>query len=216
MKKRIGIIGTGNVGKALATGFLRHGYQAMIGSRSPEKLKILRSSIGQALAIGTFKEAAGFAEVVVFAVKGTAAKEAIVTVGSDALAGKVVIDTTNPIADVPPVHGVFQFFTERNESLMEQLQRVAPNARFVKAWNSVGSVHMVDPQFAGARPTMFICGNDQDAKRVVSDILNEFGWDAEDMGEAESARPIEALGQLWCIPYLRSNQRNHAFRLLKA
>jgi predicted dinucleotide-binding enzyme len=214
MKQRIGIIGTGDVGKALAKGFLRHGHQVMIGSRSADKLAGIRSSIGQELATGTFKEAAGFAEIVVLAVKGTAAREAITSAGAE-LAGKVVIDTTNPIADAPPVNGVLQFFTGRNESLLEQLQQAAPSARFVKAWNSVGSAHMDDPHFPGGKPTMFICGNDQAAKGMVTAILGDFGWEAEDMGAAESARAIEPLCQLWCIPGLRANQWNHAFKLLK-
>jgi predicted dinucleotide-binding enzyme len=216
MKQRIGIIGTGDVGKALAKGFLRHGHQVMIGSRNADKLAALRSSIGQELATGTFKEAAGFAEIIILAVKGTAAKEAIAGIGDAALAGKVVIDTTNPIADAPPVNGVLQFFTGRNESLLEQLQQTAPSAHFVKAWNSVGSPHMDDPHFAGGRPTMFICGNDQSAKSMVAAILRDFGWDAEDMGAVESARALEPLCQLWCIPGLRSNQWSHAFKLLKA
>jgi 8-hydroxy-5-deazaflavin:NADPH oxidoreductase len=213
--KKIGIIGTGVVGKTLAAGFLRHGYPVMIGSRSPEKLEVLKRSIGGQLATGTCKEAVAFSEIVVLAVKGTGAKEAIVGIGDEQLAGKVVIDTTNPIADAPPVKGVFQYFTERNDSLLEQLQRTSPKARFVKAWNSVGSVHMVDPKFPEGRPTMFICGDDPDAKRIVSDILQEFGWAAADMGESESARAVESLGMLWCIPKLRWNRSNHAFKLLE-
>jgi predicted dinucleotide-binding enzyme len=216
MKPRIGIVGTGSVGKALAAGFLRHGYEVMVGSRSPDKLAAVRGSVGDAVHTGTVQEAAAFAEVLVLAVKGTAAKGAVASIGAESLYGKVVIDTTNPIADVPPVNGVFRYFTDQNDSLMEQLQRAVPNARFVKAWNSVGSLHMVDPSFPGGRPTMFICGDDEDAKRIVADILNEFGWDAEDMGRATSASPIEHLGQLWCIPYLLANRRNHAFKLLKA
>jgi predicted dinucleotide-binding enzyme len=215
MKQQIGIIGTGNVGKTLAAGFLRHGYHVMIGSRSAEKLQAVQRGIGEPLAIGTLNEVARFAEIVILAVKGTGALEAIAMIESEQLANKVIIDTTNPIAEAPPINGVFQYFTQSNESLMEQMQRATPNARFVKAWNSVGSLHMVDPKFPGGRPTMFICGNDLDAKHLVSDILNEFGWDAEDMGQMESARAIEQLGRLWCIHYLRSNQRNHVFKLLK-
>jgi predicted dinucleotide-binding enzyme len=215
MKKRIGIIGTGNVGKTLAAGFLRHGYAVMVGSRSPDKLAALTNSLGPALATGTFAEAAAFGEIVVLAVKGTAAREAVASIGAEPLAGKVVIDTTNPIAEVPPVQGVFQFFTERNDSLMQQLQRAVPGARFVKAWSSVGSLHMVDPSFPDGKPTMFICGNDPDAKRSVSAILDEFGWGSADVGEAASAGPIEHLAQLWCIPYLRSGHTSHAFKMIE-
>jgi 8-hydroxy-5-deazaflavin:NADPH oxidoreductase len=215
MKQRIGIIGSGDVGKALAGGFLRHGYEVMIGSRDAEKLAALRSSVGAGLGIGTFAETVRFGEIVVFAVKGTAAKAAVASIGAGELAGKVVIDTTNPIADLPPVNGVLQFFTGRNESLLEQLQQAAPKARFVKAWSSVGAAHMDGPRFAGGAPTMFICGNDAEAKRAVAAILREFGWEPEDMGEQESARAIEPLCQLWCIPGLRANQWAHAFKLLK-
>jgi predicted dinucleotide-binding enzyme len=215
MKPKIGIIGTGDVGKALAKGFLRGGHEVMVGSRSPDKLTAVRNSVGNALATGTFKETASFAEVVVLAVKGTAAKDAVLAIGADTLAGKVVIDTTNPIADAPPVNGVLQFFTGRNESLLEQLQQAAPGARFVKAWSCVGSAHMVDPKFPGGRPTMFICGNDAQAKEVVTGLLSAFGWDAEDMGAVEGARAIEPLCQLWCIPGIRGNRWNHAFKLLK-
>lgn len=214
MNQKIGIIGTGNVGKALAKAFLRHGHPVMVGSRSPAKLEGWRGEIGDSLAFGTVKDAVAFADVVVLAVKGTAAKEAVSAIAAD-LAGKVVIDTTNPIADAPPVNGVLQFFTDRNDSLLEQVQRTAPRARFVKAWSSVGAAHMEGPRFPGGTPTMFICGNDPAAKGVVSEILRTFGWDAEDMGAAESARAIEPLCQLWCIPGLRSNQWNHAFKLLK-
>jgi 8-hydroxy-5-deazaflavin:NADPH oxidoreductase len=216
MKQRIGIIGSGDVGKALAGGFLRHGYEVMIGSRDAGKLAALRSSLGAGLGIGTFTEAVRFGQIVVLAVKGTAAQAAVASIGASELAGKVVIDTTNPIADLPPVNGVLQFFTGRNESLLEQLQQAAPQARFVKAWNSVGSAHMDSPRFAGGPPTMFICGNDAEAKRAVAEILREFGWDAEDMGQQESARAIEPLCQLWCIPGLRANQWMHAFKLLKS
>jgi 8-hydroxy-5-deazaflavin:NADPH oxidoreductase len=214
MKHKIGIIGTGDVGKALAKGFLDHGHPVMVGSRSPEKLAAIRSGVGS-IVTGTFKETAAFADVVVLAVKGTAAKDAILATGADALAGKVVIDTTNPIADAAPVNGVLQFFTDRNDSLLEQLQRAVPSARLVKAWSCVGHGHMVDPKFADGRPTMFICGNDQQSKEVVSGLLRDLGWDAEDMGAAESARAIEPLCQLWCIPGLRANRWNHAFKLLK-
>jgi predicted dinucleotide-binding enzyme len=213
MKRRIGIIGTGDVGKALAAGFIGHGHDVMIGSRHPDKLAALREGLGNSLATGTLKEAVVFAEVVVLAVKGSAALDAVTGLGAE-LSGKIVIDTTNPIADAAPINGVLQFFTGRNDSLLEQLQRALPKVRFVKAWNSVGAPQMVDPKFS-ARPSMFICGNDPDAKRVVSEVLQDFGWEAEDMGAAESARALEPLCQLWCIPGLRSNQWNHAFKLLK-
>jgi predicted dinucleotide-binding enzyme len=148
-------------------------------------------------------------------VKGTVAEAAIKLAGPNNLAGKVVIDTTNPIADAPPVNGVLQFFTSPNESLMEKLQKAAPQANLVKAWSSVGSPFMINPSFPGGPPTMFICGNDTAAKKIVGELLQRFGWDCEDMGSVEAARAIEPLCQLWCIPGILSNRWTHAFELLK-
>jgi predicted dinucleotide-binding enzyme len=163
---------------------------------------------------GTFEEAAKFAEVVVLAVKGTAAESAVDLAGAG-LDGKVVLDATNPIGDAPPQNGVLVYFTAANESLMERLQKKAPKAKFVKAFSSVGNAFMVNPDFGGTRPTMFICGNDADAKATATKLLDQFGWDAEDMGPVEAARPIESLCILWCLPGFLRNQWSHAFKLLK-
>ena len=149
------------------------------------------------------------------AVKGTAANEALAIAGEDSHAGKPVIDATNPIADEPTVNGVLRFFTSLDESLMEQLQRQYPRTRFVKAFSSVSSARMVNPRFEGGKPSMFICGNDGDAKQVVTGILEQFGWETEDMGAVEAARAIEPLCMLYCIPGFTRDQRTHAFKLLK-
>ena len=153
--------------------------------------------------------------MVVLAVKGTAAADALRLATAANLAGKLVIDATNPIADLPPVNGVLRFFTSFDESLMERLQREFPEARFVKAFNSVGNLRMVNPKFEGGKPTMFICGNDERARKVVSEILDQFGWETADMGMAEAARAIEPLCMLWCIPGLVRNEWSHAFKLLR-
>ncbi len=215
MAAPIGVIGSGVVGKTLAKGFLKAGHPVLLGSQNPGKLEEIQSEVGSSLRVGSFAQAAEFGEIIVLAVKGTAAVSIVASLDPKLLAKKVVIDTTNPIADAPPVNGVLQFFTGPNESLMEKLQTAAPLARFVKAWSSVGNAFMIEPSFAGTRPTMFICGNDSDAKRFVGEILVGFGWDPEDMGEVQSARAIEPLCQLWCIPGLRENRWQHAFRLLK-
>jgi 8-hydroxy-5-deazaflavin:NADPH oxidoreductase len=215
MSQKVGVIGSGVVGKVLAAGFIKHGREVMVGSRSAEKLAELRQEVGDGLRTGSFVEAAGFGQIVVLAVKGTAAEAAIAAIGAENLAGKVVIDATNPIADAPPQEGVLQFFTGPNESLMERLQRAAPKARFVKAWSCVGNAFMVDPQFPGGPPTMFICGDDADAKRTVAGILGDFGWAVADMGAVQAARAIEPLCQLWCIPGLRENRWGHAFKQLE-
>jgi predicted dinucleotide-binding enzyme len=125
-----------------------------------------------------------------------------------------LVDTTNPIADAPPSNGVLKFFTNLDESLMERLQREFGNVRFVKAFNSVGHACMVNPRFKGGKPTMFICGNDEPAKKIVHGILDQFGWETADMGKAEAARAIEPLCMLWCIPGFLRNDWVHAFQLL--
>jgi len=205
--KKVGIIGSGIVAKALAAGFLQLDYQVMMGSRDVNKINDV-----QGVFPGTVEETADFADLLVLAVKGTAAIKAIEKCNLD---GKTVIDTTNPIADKPPVNGVLQFFTDLNSSLGEQLQAAYPNANFIKAFNSVGNTSMVDPNYNGLKPTMFICGNNDKAKSQVNEILDRFGWEVEDMGGIEACRAIEPLCILWCIPGFLRGQWTHAFKLLK-
>jgi len=210
----IGIIGSGVVAQTLGTGFLKHGHRVMLGTREAAKLADWNKA-NPAGRVGSFAEAAQAAEVVVLAVKGGVAAAALRGAGAAQLAGKVVIDATNPIAEAAPVDGVLQFTTDLNDSLMEQLQREFPGAQLVKAFNSVGAARMVDPQYKEGRPTMFICGNDEAAKRTVGQILDQFGWETADMGKATAARAIEPLCMLWCIPGFLQNQWTHAFKLLK-
>ncbi len=210
---KIGIIGSGAVARALGTGFLKHGHDVTLGTRTLTNLDDWQRE-HPAGRIGSFAEAAAYGEAVVLAVRGAVATAALQAAGPENLAGKTVIDATNPLADAPPEHGVLRFFTDRDESLLELLQRDFPDARFVKAFNSVGSALMVDPGFPDGRPTMFICGNDGNAKAVVTRILDQFGWEAADMGRAEAARAIEPLCILWCIPGFLHGQWAHAFKLL--
>lgn len=212
---KIGILGSGVVAQTLAAGFLKHGYETMVGSREPAKLAEWKRENPKAL-LGTFSETAAFGEAVVLAVKGTVAPDALRLAGAANLAGKVVMDSCNPIADAPPDHGVLRFFTTFDESLMERLQREFQDVRFVKAFNSVGSARMINPQYAdGVRPTMFICGNDGAAKTTVGQIAEKFGWETADMGTVEAARAIEPLCILWCIPGFTRNEWTHAFKLLR-
>lgn len=214
MSKRIGILGTGIAGRALASGFLKHGHQVMIATRHPEKVAEWLDNNPEGR-VGSHKEVGAWAEVIVLASKGSAAEAAIALCDANNLANKIVIDATNPIADAAPTNGVLHYFTSLEESLMERLQKASPQARFVKAFNSVGNAYMVDPDFGGIKPTMFICGNDAGAKAEVTAILEQFGWEAEDMGGVEGARAIEPLCILWCIPGFTRNQWTHAFKLLK-
>jgi len=211
---KIGIIGSGVVAQTLGSGFLRHGHEVMLGTRDSSKLAdwLKANLTGK---VGGFAETGKFAELVVLAVKGGVAEDAVRGAGAANLAGKTVIDATNPIAEEAPVNGVLRFFTDMNRSLMEQLQQAFPEARFVKAFNSVGAGQMVNPAYKEGKPTMFICGNDEAAKQTVTKILDQFGWETADMGKAEAARAIEPLCMLWCIPGFLHNQWTHAFKLLK-
>ncbi|MBS1731719.1 MAG: NAD(P)-binding domain-containing protein [Bacteroidetes bacterium] len=213
---KIGVIGSGAVGRVLATAFLKEGHQVTLGSRNPNKDEVVKwlaeNPGGQA---GDFAATASFGELLVLATKGSVTMNAIELAGKQNLAGKVIIDATNPIAEKPPVNGVLSFFTTIEESFMEQLQKAVPEAKFVKAFNSVGNALMYKPELQGQKPTMFICGNDAGAKQKVAEILERFGWESEDMGTVEAARAIEPLCILWCITGFLKNDWMHAFKLLK-
>lgn len=209
---RYGVLGSGEVGQTLAEGFVSHGDDARIGSRSPGKLADYTRKTG--IAAGSFADVAAWGEALVLSVKGLGAEEALRLAGADRIAGKLIIDTTNPITDAPPQDGVLSYFTGPNESLMERLQLAYPAARFVKAFNCVGSAQMVDPKYAAGRPTMFYCGNDASARKHVAGILEKFGWEPADMGKAVAARAIEPLAVLWCIPGFLQDRWTHAFKVL--
>lgn len=211
---KVGILGSGEVAQTLGAGFLAHGHEVTLGTRDLSKLADWAAA-NPSGAIESFAGAAAFGEVLVLAVKGSVAQDVLRLAGAENLAGKPVLDTTNPIADAPPDNGVLHYFTSLDDSLMERLQRDVPGARFVKCFSSVGNTCMVDPDFGGRRPTMFICGDDAAAKGAAGEILDQFGWDVADMGGVEAARAIEPLCILWCIPGLLSNEWTHAFALLR-
>jgi predicted dinucleotide-binding enzyme len=210
----IGILGSGDVGKTLARGCLKYDYQVMIGSEHVDKLEEFKNE-NPKLQIATFEQTAQWADLLVLCVKGAAAENVVEKVKRH-ISGKTILDATNPIADAPPQNGVLKFFTNLEESLMERLQKIAPDAQFVKALNSVGAGLMINPIFEnGIKPTMFICGNNDDAKKKVSELVQKFGFEIEDLGKVESARAIEPLCILWCIPGFLKNEWTHAFKLLK-
>jgi len=215
MSKKIGIIGSGMVGQTLANGFITHGYEVMIGTNSPGKHAELKEKTAGKAKVGSFEETAKFGETIILATKGSATEAAFKSAGPSNFKGKTVLDATNPIAETAPVNGVLQYFVPMNDSLMERLQKTAPEANFVKCFSSVGAGSMVNPDFGGVKPTMFICGNNESAKQETKKILDLFGWEYEDMGAAEAARAIEPLAMLWCIPGFRQNRWSHAFKLLK-
>jgi predicted dinucleotide-binding enzyme len=211
---KVGVLGSGEVAQTLAAGFIKHGHQTMIGTRDKAKLADWLKTNPTAK-VGSFSDTAAFGEALVLAVKGSAAADVLRTAGIANLAGKPVMDACNPIADAPPVNGVLKFFTTLDNSLLEQLQSEFTAAHFVKAFNSVGAPQMVNPEFKAGKPTMFICGNDDDAKATTTKILDQFGWETADMGKVEAARAIEPLCLLWCILGFTKNEWTHAFKLLR-
>jgi predicted dinucleotide-binding enzyme len=214
---KIGILGSGEVGQMLASAFLNEGHEVMLGTRNTSKDEVVKwnnkNVIGQ---VGTFADTGKFGELLILAAKGKVIEEVIKQTGIANFRNKVVIDATNPISDAPPQNGVLKFFTSLDDSLMERIQKRIPDAKVVKAFNSIGSAFMYKPKFPQGTPTMFICGNDDAAKKTVTDLLTKFGWETVDMGKVESARAIEPLSILWCIPGFLRNEWTHAFKLLKA
>jgi 8-hydroxy-5-deazaflavin:NADPH oxidoreductase len=213
---KIGIFGTGDVGKTLANGFLATGHQVMMGSREAANEKALawakEAGAGVAASTGTFADAATFAEVVVLAVAWAGAENALQLAGTENLAGKVVIDAINPLTF--GARGL-ELAIGHTDSAGEQVQRWLPGARVVKAFNSVGYAQMFKPDFPGGPPDMFICGNDDAAKKTVTDILMSFGWSIIDIGGIEGARLLEPLCVLWIDYAMRAQSHSHAFKLLR-
>jgi predicted dinucleotide-binding enzyme len=212
-KVRVGVLGSGDVGRVLAAGFAGLGHDVTIGSRNPEKLSSWIESAGPRITAGTFEEAARFGDILVLATLGTATEDAIRMAGLAHFDNKVVMDTTNPLeftSGAPPTLAV-----GGRDSLGEQIQRLLPAARIVKAFNTVGNAHMVHPKFEGGPPDMFLCGNDEDAKKIVSQICDAFGWGVIDIGDIEGARYLEAMCLTWVLYGMKHGTWNHAFKLLR-
>jgi predicted dinucleotide-binding enzyme len=208
---KIGVLGSGMVGQTLAKGLAELGHDVRIGSREGTKLGPFSEATG--IREGRFADVTAFSEVVVLAVKGDVA-EGLVKELAGALAGKVVLDTCNPISGAPE-GGMLPYFTAANESLIERLQRAAPDAKLVKWFNSVGSALMVKPALKGGTPSMFICGDDAAAKETASALAKELGWNVEDAGPARLGHAVEALCQLWCAFGFLKNDWAHAFAMLR-
>jgi hypothetical protein len=199
---RIGILGSGDVGRALARGYAAHGHEVRVGTRLSEL---------EGLPVGSPPDVAREAELVVLAVRGDAAVDLVESLGEH-LDGKVLIDATNPLDHSS---GTPRLFVGFDDSLGERVQRAAPGARVVKAYNSVGNGVMVDPRFDDGPPTMFIGGDDDDAKRTVTRLLVQTGWDVADLGGIDASRYLEPLCMAWVAYGLRNGTWGHAFRLLR-
>lgn len=209
---RIGVLGSGDVGRALAAGFIGLGHEVKIGSRDPQKLQAWAGAAGERASTGTFEETARFGDILVLATLGVATADAIRMAGTGNFDGKVVIDTTNPLDFTT---GLPRLSMGHDDSLGESIQRLLPNARVVKCFNTVGNAHMVHPQFPGGPPDMFLCGNDADAKRIVSQICEHFGWGVIDIGGIEGSRHLEPMCMIWVLHGMQTKSWNHAFKMLK-
>jgi predicted dinucleotide-binding enzyme len=211
---KVGMLGSGEVGQALGAGFVSLDHDVCMGSRDPGQPKIRNwmAKVGSHASAGTFAEAAGFGDLLVLATAWGGTSEAIQLAGTDRVGSKIVIDATNPlqVSSAGPV--LAMGFTDSGG---EQVQRWLPRARVVKAFNTVGSAHMFRPRFPGGPPDMFICGNDAEAKRVVSGLLQDFGWAVIDSGAIDSSRYLEPLAMLWIVHYLKTKSGAHAFKLLR-
>ena len=214
---RIGIMGTGDVGKALGSGFLALGHEVRLGSRDAQNEKAVAwaKESGPKASVGTFADAAGFGDIVVLATLGVANESAHKSAGPENLRGKLVMDATNPLdfsGGVPPKLAV-----SGNDSAGERVQKLLPGAQVVKVFNTVGSAHFYRPDFPGGPPDMFICGNDAEAKKKVGGILADFGWGVVDAGGIESSRYLEAMCLVWVIAAFSTTPPtwNHAFKLLR-
>lgn len=213
---KVGILGSGDVGRALGSGFARHGHDVVLGSRSPdsETLRAWRSEADGKVATGTFAQAARHGDVVILAVLGEAAEEAIKLAGTASFGTKLVLDATNPLdfsSGMPP-----GLFVGTTDSLGERIQRLLPQAKVVKCFNTVSNLQMVDPKFAEGTPPMLICGNDADAKKRTEGILRDIGWSgALDVGGIDGARWLEALVPLWVRVGVVQGGWGHAFKAVR-
>ena len=214
---KIGILGSGAVGKALAIGFTAEGNEVMLGTRDPKASKITEwlSGAGKGITAGTFDKTAKFGEMIVLCPLYRAIDDVINLAGTKNFESKIIIDTTNPIAEEPPVNGVLKYVKMAEGSAGEHIQSMLPNSHVVKAFNSIGSGYMYKPKFEEGQPTMFICGNNDEAKSTVTGILENFGWDVMESGGIEASNALEGLCIIWCARGFKEGQWNHAFKLLK-
>jgi 8-hydroxy-5-deazaflavin:NADPH oxidoreductase len=208
---KVGILGSGDVGKSFARAFGALGHEVVIGSRSPEKLSDFVGGEADRVTSGTFEDAARSGDLIVLATHGMATEEALTMAGKSNFDHKVVIDATNPLDFTG---GAPRLAIGHTDSLGEQIQRSIPNARVVKAFNTVGNALFFKPELPGGPPDMFIGGNDADAKKLVSQVCEAFGWGVVDLGGIEASRYLEPMCMAWVVHGVISGTWMHAFKLL--
>ena len=213
----IGILGSGDVGRALGLGFASHGHDVKIGTRHPDKPELAewRTKVGTKGSVGSFADAAAHGQVVVLATLGEAVDQVLDAVGPARFDGKAVIDVTNPLdfsKGMPP-----GLFVGTTDSLGERIQRKLPEAKVVKAFNIVSNATMINPKMKDGAPDMLICGNDAEAKRAVAGLLKELGWgEPIDVGGIDGARWLEAWVPLWVRVCQTTGSWNVALRVLRS
>ena len=211
---QIGILGSGDVGQALGAGFLKLGHDVKLGSRDPKKLQAWADKAGKRASAGSLEDTARFADIAVLATAWSGTENTLkLANGATNLAGKLVMDVTNPILNEEGKP--MRLALGHTDSGGEQVQRWLPQSKVVKAFNTVGFDDMVDPKFAGGPPDMFICGDDASARQVVAGICKNFGWGVIDVGGIEGARLLEPLCMLWVEYGMRTENWNHAFKMLR-
>ncbi|MFT3774207.1 MAG: NAD(P)-binding domain-containing protein [Minicystis sp.] len=215
-KLKIGVLGTGDVGRVLASGFAALGHEVKLGSRDAANPKAVEwaAKHGANASAGTFADAAKFADVIIISTLWEGTKNAIELAGIDNFAGKIVIDTTNPLdfsKGAPPTLAV-----GTTDSGGEQIQRLVPKAHVVKCFNIVGNPHMVNPSFPDGKPAMFICGDNEDAKKTVTDLCTALGWPGTvDIGGILGSRYLEPMAMVWISYYFKTGSGNHALALVR-
>ncbi len=212
---KIAVIGSGDVGQALAKGLIEHGHRVMIGTRNTQKneLKWVKKHEKEILSVGSYAEAADFGEMAILAVAWNAAENVLAIVRPE-LSGKIVIDVTNPLIyneDEAPTLSV-----GHDMSAGEMVQQTLADSHVVKTLNTINFKHMVKPHFKDGTPTMFMCGNNESAKAHVRDLLLELGWiDVQDIGTIDKSRVLEPLCLLWIEYGISNNTWDHAVSFLR-
>jgi len=216
MQEKIGILGSGMVCQALCKGFIELGYEVKIGSRTPGKLNELIISLNSnKVSSGNLNETAQFGDIIFFCVKGTEIENAINLADKENFSNKIIVDVSNPLlfkeeGKAPTLSASYP------NSNGKKIQELIPDAKVVKAFNTIPAHYMCAPHLEEGTPTFFICGNDQESKRIIENIARKFEWeDVIDLGDIEQSYLLETLAMIYIIYGFNNNYWNHAFKLLR-